>query len=194
MHTWHWISSAVCLVGMLLFAITGITLNHAAAIESKAERVTWRGALPDALRESLAGQAATTSGAGAFPDALRDWLRMQDMWVPEAGATQWSADEIYWSRASAGADAWVNVDLATGDVEAETSDRGWIAFFNDLHKGRNTGTAWSWFIDVFAVACLLFCITGLVLLKLHAGHRAATWPIVLAGLVLPLLLIVFFLH
>ena len=26
---WHWISAAICLIGMLLFAVTGITLNHA---------------------------------------------------------------------------------------------------------------------------------------------------------------------
>ena len=34
LHQWHWISAAVCLVGMLLFAVTGITLNHAARIEA----------------------------------------------------------------------------------------------------------------------------------------------------------------
>jgi hypothetical protein len=32
---WHWINSAVCLIGMLLFAVTGLTLNHAAKIEAK---------------------------------------------------------------------------------------------------------------------------------------------------------------
>ena len=35
LHQWHWISAAVCLIGMLLFAVTGITLNHAAQIEAK---------------------------------------------------------------------------------------------------------------------------------------------------------------
>jgi hypothetical protein len=35
LHQWHWISSAMCLLGMFLFAITGITLNHASQIEAK---------------------------------------------------------------------------------------------------------------------------------------------------------------
>lgn len=35
LRQWHWISSALCLVGMLLFSVTGITLNHAGQIESK---------------------------------------------------------------------------------------------------------------------------------------------------------------
>ena len=32
LHSWHWISAAVSLTGMILFAVTGITLNHAASI------------------------------------------------------------------------------------------------------------------------------------------------------------------
>jgi hypothetical protein len=77
------------------------------------------------------------------------------------------------------------VALEDGQVEYEKTDRGWISYFNDLHKGRNTGTAWSWFIDVFTVACLVFCITGLFLLQMHAGKRPATWPLVALGLVAP---------
>ena len=41
LHSWHWISSAICLVAMLLFAITGITLNHSAAIEAKSSPEIW---------------------------------------------------------------------------------------------------------------------------------------------------------
>jgi hypothetical protein len=32
---WHWITGAATLIGMLLFAFTGITLNHAGEIEGK---------------------------------------------------------------------------------------------------------------------------------------------------------------
>ncbi|MBV8250776.1 MAG: PepSY-associated TM helix domain-containing protein, partial [Comamonas sp.] len=53
LHEWHWISSAVCLIGMLLFALTGFTLNHAGQIEAK-PRVESRDAqLPDDLLEKL---------------------------------------------------------------------------------------------------------------------------------------------
>jgi hypothetical protein len=34
LHRWHWISAALSLVGMILFAATGITLNHAGEIEA----------------------------------------------------------------------------------------------------------------------------------------------------------------
>ena len=31
---WHWVSSGICLGGMLLFTVTGITLNHASSISA----------------------------------------------------------------------------------------------------------------------------------------------------------------
>ena len=93
-----------------------------------------------------------------------------------------------------GGDAWLSIDLTSGEARYERTDRGWISYLNDLHKGRHTGTAWSWFLDLFAVACVVFCVTGLVLLQLMAGQRSATWPLVAAGLVIPLLLAIFFIH
>jgi len=44
------------------------------------------------------------------------------------------------------------------------------------------------------VACVLFAATGLWLLWLHARQRSATWPLVASGLVLPVLLILLFMH
>ena len=93
-----------------------------------------------------------------------------------------------------GGDAWLRVDLKDGAVEYERTDRGWISYLNDLHKGRMTGGAWSLFIDVFAIGCLVFCITGLLILKMHAQRRPMTWPMVGLGLVLPALLVLLLVH
>ena len=94
---------------------------------------------------------------------------------------EFSADEIYLPLPEPGADAWLSIDLASGDIEYERSDRGWVAYFNDLHKGRHTGTAWSWFIDIFSIGCVVFCVTGLFLLQMHSAKRPTTWPVVGAG-------------
>ena len=93
-----------------------------------------------------------------------------------------------------GGDAWLRIDRESGAVEFEHTDRGWVSYLNDLYKGRHTGVAWSWFIDVFAAACLLFSITGLFILKLHAANRPTTWPLVALGLVIPVLLALLFIH
>ena len=79
-------------------------------------------------------------------------------------------------------------------MEYERTERGWISYFNDLHKGRNAGPAWGWFIDLFAVACIVFTATGLFLLQLHARQRRSTWPLVALGLLIPALLALLFIH
>lgn len=191
MRQWHWISSAICLFGMLLFSLTGITLNHASQIPATPTVTTFSAELPPALLENL---RAAVDAAGPLPRALRDWLA--HTWSVRVGLSEaeWSEDEVYLSLPRPGGDAWLSVLLDDGLIEYEQTERGWIAYFNDLHKGRNAGPVWGWFIDVFAVACVVFSLTGLVLLKLHASQRGATWPMVGLGLLVPLLLAALFVH
>lgn len=189
---WHWISSAVCLVGMILFAVTGITLNHATSIEGEPAVVTREASLPAPLHEAV--RTGPTEGNAPLSEPLRRWLGEAIGVHVEDRAAEWSEEEIYLSLPRPGGDAWLSVDRETGDVTYEKTDRGWIAYFNDLHKGRNTGGAWSWFIDVFAAACLVFSVTGLVLLWLYAGNRPSTWPLVGLGLVVPLILALLMIH
>lgn len=49
-------------------------------------------------------------------------------------------------------------------------------------------------LDLFAVACTVFCITGLFLLHLHARQRRMTWPLVGLGLMIPLLIALLLIH
>ena len=194
LHQWHWLSAAACLIGMVLFSITGFTLNHASWIAAKPAVTSTTAELPADLLKSLQGLAAGENAKPALPTELRRWLDEQLSVQPDDGKAEWSPDEIYVSLPRPGGDAWMTIDLASGTVTHEITDRGWISYFNDLHKGRNTGAAWSLFLDVFAIAALIFAVTGLFLLKMHASHRPATWPMVGLGLVLPLLLAILFIH
>ena len=100
---------------------------------------------------------------------------------PAGRPGEWSDAEVYVALPRPGGDAWVSIDRASGKITSETTSRGWISYLNDLHKGRNAGAAWGWFIDVFAAACIVFTLTGLLLLQLHSRHRPSTWPIAAAG-------------
>lgn len=192
LYQWHWISSAVCLIGMLLFALSGITLNHAGQIESRPKVTTHDALLPEPLRAQLATYPATSKEM--LPAEVRAWLSRQLSIDADGRETEWSARDVYVSLPRPGGDAWLSIDRTTGDVTHEITDRGWIAYLNDLHKARHTGIAWSWFIDVFAVACFVFCLTGLLLLQLHSPRRRATWPMVGLGFVIPVLLLTFLVH
>ncbi len=191
LHQWHWISSAVCLIGMLLFAASGITLNHAAKIEASPQVSGQQLDLPEDI---LATLGAREDGNAPLPRPLRAWLEPRlDIRIGGRPA-EWTAEEIYLSLPRPGGDAWLSIDRGTGAVEYETTSRGVVSYLNDLHKGRNAGPAWGWFLDLFAVSCLVFCITGLFLLHLHARQRRMTWPLVGLGLMIPLLIALLLIH
>jgi uncharacterized protein len=192
LHTWHWISAAVSLAGMLLFAITGITLNHAAAIGAAPVVVDSKGQLPIALLARLNAPAGSTQPLPAdVAAAVAGAVPLN----PAGHPADWSgSDAVYVAMPGPGRDAWVSIDRASGAITAETTSRGWIAYLNDLHKGRNAGTAWGWFIDLFAGACVLFTLTGLLLLQLHARHRPLTWPLVGLSLLIPVAVALVFIH
>lgn len=192
LHTWHWMSSAVSLVGLLLFAITGFTLNHAADIEASPKSVERAAQLPPPLLALVKPDDAPDSKKPLPADVAKfvgDKLQM-----PATGEAEWSIDTVYLALPRPGGDGWISIDRETGEVTSEVNSRGWIAYLNDLHKGRNSGAVWKWFIDVFVLACIVFTLTGLVLLWMHSRHRKSTWPIVAAGLAIPALLAIFFIH
>ncbi|QNA89812.1 hypothetical protein G4G28_17390 [Massilia sp. Dwa41.01b] len=194
LHQWHWISSAICLMAMLLFSITGFTLNHAAQIESKPQVTRLKATVPAALLPELRAYAeAHVDGEAAVPPALVAWANGA-LPVDLRGRTaEWSEEDAYIALPRPGGDAWLRVGL-DGKAEYELTSRGTISWLNDLHKGRNTGPVWSWFIDIFALACLVFCITGFLILKIHAANRPSTWPVIGFGIVLPAVLALLFIH
>ena len=191
LHQWHWISSAVCLIGMLLFSLTGITLNHASKIEAKPQVQNQQLELPAPVLKALGDRE---DGNAPLPARVADWLSNRLEVSIGSREAEWSPEEIYLSMPGPGSDAWLSIDRETGAVEFEKTRRGWVSYFNDLHKGRNAGPGWGWFLDVFAVACLVFCITGLFLLHLHARQRRMTWPLVGLGLLIPLLIALLLIH
>jgi hypothetical protein len=191
MHSWHWISAAICLAALLLFSITGITLNHAASIGATPQVSTGNAQLPEALMRELAGAHAV---ADAVPSGIAGWIESQFDIDVGAATPEWSEEELYLSAPGPGRDAWVSIERATGAARFEATDRGWIAYFNDLHKGRNTGFAWTLFIDVVAAACVFFGLTGLVLLWIQARQRTSTWPLVGGGVAILVVLMVLLAH
>jgi hypothetical protein len=189
---WHWVSSGVCLGGMLLFTITGVTLNHASEIDAAPMVRQQQASLPPPLARALAAQKA--EGKHALPGTVAVWLADRFSIRTMADVAEWSDADVYVSLPRPGGDAWISIDRASGVAKFEKTDRGWISYLNDLHKGRNTGHGWQVFIDVVAAACLVFSITGIVLLQTHASKRPATWPLVTFGVLAPILLMLFLVH
>ena len=192
MRQWHWISAAICLIGMLLFAVTGITLNHAGHIEARptvSERIA---TMPQTLLDQI--KVLPAKGKGVMSDTVVKWVSDAVRVDIRGREAEFSPNEIYVALPRPGGDAWLSFDRQSGETRYELTERGWISYLNDLHKGRNTGFVWFLFLDAFAVACIVFCITGLVLLQLLSHARPSTWPLVGLGLVVPALIAIYFMH
>ena len=189
---WHWMSSAICFVCMLLFSVTGITLNHAGDIESKPATTRIDGSLPNELLADLNVDAEAKQHS--LPSSIRNWLEKNQHIVIADNNAEINDGEFYIPLTRPGGDAWLSIDITSGEFEYESTDRGWISYFNDLHKGRNTGKAWVYFMDLFAVACIIFSVTGFLLLQRYADTRAQTWPLLMAGLVVPVIFMLFLIH
>lgn len=190
---WHWITGAATLIAMVLFAFTGITLNHAGQIEGQPVVTQILKVMPSELLAQL-GEPPPEGQTKILPKPVADWLEKETGAPISRRTGEWSDADVYVGMPRPGGDAWLSVDRETGDVTYENTDRGAISWLNDLHKGRNTGPVWFWFLDIFAAAAILFCITGLVLLWMHAPRRPPTWFILGAGLLVPAIIAVFLIH
>ena len=192
LHSWHWISAGLSLACMILFAITGITLNHAAQIKAEPVVTEQTATLPEPLVARLADMPEETTDP--VPDAVARWAS-DALKVSVAGKpTETTPEEVYVALPRPGGDGWITIDRTTGETVMEVTNQGWIAYVNDLHKGRNAGPVWYWFNDIFAVACIIFAITGLILLWLHSRSRPSTWPLVGLGLLIPVVIALIFIH
>ncbi|HTN40555.1 MAG TPA: PepSY-associated TM helix domain-containing protein [Asticcacaulis sp.] len=190
LRQWHWISSAISLMGLLLFAITGFTLNHATQIEAEPKVTRIERRLPPTTLVGLASVTANVPLTPVQAKAIRGATG-----VDVRGATVDADDDgIYLTLSAPGADSTLEISRIDGNATYERTDRGLIAVLNDLHKGRHSGPVWALFIDLIAIACVVFAITGFGLLWLYSRGRRVTWPLVALGIVLPFIIFLLFVH
>lgn len=185
---WHWVSAALCLTCMLLFAGTGVTLNHAGVFEPPPRTTSASLQLPPTLAAQLS--AGPLEGPAPLPASVRAWIDQQLGLDLSKDRAEWSEEEVTAAIPRPGGERTLTIDRLSGAVAYETSSRGVVGALNDLHTGRNSGPAWSWFIDVFAAGCLIFAATGLALACLYARGRPLTWPLLATGAAAPLILVI----
>ncbi|MEE4206213.1 MAG: PepSY-associated TM helix domain-containing protein [Erythrobacter sp.] len=188
---WHWVSSALVLALMLLFSVTGLTLNNPKWFAGEPEITSREMALSRGLSEDL---AAIEGGTPLGPELVRRLTRETGLVIARAGPPTVDFGEMILDLGGPGVQASLAVDLATGEAYYERIDNGFVAKLNDLHKGRDTGLVWGLLIDITALVCIVFCVSGLGLLAINARARRWTWPLTTLGIALPLIAYVLFVH
>ncbi|MGF1734457.1 PepSY-associated TM helix domain-containing protein [Photobacterium satsumensis] len=161
-----YVSMALLLV-VLFFSVTGITLNRPELfVKSQPSVETLTLSLPESLFKSpeafvpveadLLAYLKARADMSGTPSAMEVFTEIEDGELIEG--------EIALDYKGPGYNATVFIDLLNKEAEIEKNRYGVIAVLNDLHKGRNSGEVWKWFIDITALLMVFFVLTGVCLL------------------------------
>lgn len=158
----HIYGSMVSLSLLLFFSATGLTLNHADWFADEQRTAQFQGQVP----------LAWTRGELAKLEIVEHLRRSHGIKI---GLTEFRAEEeqAAVSFKGPGYTADVVLDRATGRYDVTETRMGLAAVLNDLHKGRDTGPAWSLLLDISAGLMVLVSFSGLVLLWYLQRKRVA---------------------
>lgn len=168
----HIYLSMVSFAVLFFFALTGITLNHQDLFTGKPNAHRYQGSmntqwLHDVAKLEIVEYLRKTHGVRA---ALSDF-RVDD-------------NQLGVSFKGPGYEADAFIDRGTGKYELTENRLGLVAIVNDLHKGRDTGAAWSSVIDVSAVLMCLVSLSGLMLIFFLHKRRASGLVVLAIGALL----------
>lgn len=138
---------------LLFFAVTGLTLNHTEWFSGAQRTVQLKGTLNPAW---VKGNVAKLEVVEHLRRTHRFSGALSDFRIDDAQCSVSFKGPAY--------TADIFVDRATGAYDLTETRMGLVALLNDLHKGRDSGRAWAWVIDLSAVLMTLVSLSGLILI------------------------------
>ena len=171
----HIYLSMVSFTILLFFAVSGLTLNHEDWFTSGKEVVTkdsgsveikWVNQL-DTGKINKLQLVEFFRNKHEIKGALSDFRIDENELSLTFNGPGYSADSF--------------IDRENGKYEITITRFGTIAVLNDLHKGRDSGEAWGWIIDISAVLMTLVSISGIILICFIKKKRLSGFIIAAAG-------------
>jgi hypothetical protein len=181
----HIYLSMFSLAILLFFSVTGITLNHPNwFFGESARRVRAEGRIdPGWLHLDAPSPSPRDESDFSHQVARLEIVEhLRKVHHIRGALEEFKADErectVTFKGPGYAADVFI--DRETGRYDLTETLHGFIAVINDLHKGRDTGPAWSVVIDLSAVLMTIVSATGLILLFYLKRRRI---PGLLIGLI-----------
>lgn len=178
LHRWarllHVYTSMICLLVVLFFSVTGLTLDHPSwTFGGSGSRQTATGTLPAEFRK------------GDTVDwlAVAEFLRSRHGLRGSVSEHEAGAEEGTISFRGPGYAADGYFTLADGAYQLTVTSQGPLAVLNDLHKGRDTSSSWKWMIDLAAVFLIVISLTGLTMQLFLRKRRTSALLSAGAGIV-----------
>lgn len=153
----HIYGSMISFAIIFFFSVTGITLNHPDTFAGELKTTQEKGKLD-------INWVKTKDSSKIAKLEIVEYLRKQHS--IKAAVSEFRIDDTQCTVSFKGpgyaADAFINRE--NGNYELTLLRAGVVGIMNDLHKGRDTGSKWSWVIDVSAVLMVLVSLTGMILI------------------------------
>jgi len=189
----RWLHIYLSMFGLavvLLFSLTGLTLNHPDWFPVLGERTTEaEGKLRPGWLHSAGTSGRPESREGPDPSAqiakleIVEYLRATH--AIHGALAEFRVDDqecvVSFKGPAYAADTFI--DITSGDYHISQTYHGMVALLNDLHKGRDSGPVWSAVIDISAVLMTFISLTGLVLLFYLKLRRVSGVVVAVAGAV-----------
>lgn len=172
----HIYMSMAGFVLVLLFAVTGVTLNHQDTGWGEPQTSTSQLTLP----KDVVAAADRAAIAGRIQQALNISTPLSEFQAYD--------DEIDLAFHAPGRRVHAIVTRATGEAKVMTEWRGKVGVINDLHKGMETGTTWKWLVDFTAVLVGFSALTGLMTLVTLPKRRRVGLLITAGGALVVLII------
>ncbi len=173
----HIYLSMFSFAALFFFSVTGITLNHPDWIKGGQEAERFSGKVNS---EWVAAGDSTPVAKLEIVEYFRN------IYSIKARLTDFRTEETECSLSFKGpgfvADAFI--DRGTGSYELTITSAGYLAIINDIHKGRDTGTAWAVIIDISAILMIVVSLTGFLMIFFIKKKKADGLLIALLGTVI----------
>lgn len=177
-----YVSSALFIL-LVFFCFTGITLNHTEWLDGSPTQGEAFEPLPEDFPLYSEEKRFT------WLEAANDHLQ-QAYGLSKPRAIEWDEEmkEVIFDYPVPAGYAAVTINYLDGSLYIDFQKGNVWHVLNDLHKGRHSGEAWSWVIDLSAVLMLVFALSGLVILYQNRSKRKAGNWLLLGGALAPLAL------
>lgn len=169
---------------LIFFSVTGITLNHLDWVSDSNEPELWQGQMPSAVLQPF---------SPPINHGVLNWLTINHS-LTGASNVEWDEDnrEVMIDYPYPAGFAYVIINVDSGEYSVDHQTGSFWQILNDLHKGRHSGKAWSWVIDISAGFMVLFSITGLIILWQNRPKRKAGIALTALGTATPIIIFLLF--
>jgi hypothetical protein len=154
---WHGYLSAFAFLTLIFFSATGVLLNHP-------DWLVGDGGETRLLRGTIA--ADRIHAAQKQTDAAAALARLAAQSLPLLGA--YSSGDVEGGEAilrfeGVKGTTDVTMDLRSGATQARLKSADPVTMLDDLHRGKNAGSAWRGFIDISGIVILVLSLLGYIL-------------------------------